>query len=67
MSTVEYEIHQNDEVVASVSGPEDAATAEAIHYYLQYLQDGPCEVYLVTRTRIPVERILAGRKEKTNG
>lgn len=61
MKTVEYEIVRNGEVVASVSGPEEAATKEAVHYYRQYLQDGPCEVWLVMRTRIPVEQILGGR------
>ncbi len=46
----EYEILCNDEWVAGASGP--GARAEIAHYLTQYEQDGPCEVYAVTRTLV---------------
>lgn len=55
---VEFEIYQNDEMVASVSGPEDTAGNEALNYVAQYMRDGPVKLYLVTRTEIVLpERI----------
>lgn len=45
----EYEIHCNDEFVASVGGPKERAWAEAMHYVAQYRADGEVRVYEVTR------------------
>lgn len=39
-------------MVASVSGPENTAMDEALNYVAQYIQDGPVQLYLVTRTEI---------------
>ena len=48
----EFEVWQNDEMVASASGPRDEALREAMHYAAQYEQDGPVRVFEVTRTLV---------------
>ncbi|MGZ3349153.1 MAG: hypothetical protein ACXU89_09435 [Xanthobacteraceae bacterium] len=45
---VEYELHQDDMIVAATSGKN--AYAEIQHYANQYVQDGPVEVFKVVRT-----------------
>lgn len=47
-SDVSYEIVQDDMVVAGASGP--AAEREIRHYASQYEQDGPIEIFKITRT-----------------
>lgn len=49
---VSYELVQDDMVVAGTSG--EGALAEIRHYAAQYLQDGPVEIYKVTREKIDV-------------
>lgn len=49
----EFEVWQGDEMVASTSGPRDAALREAMHYASQYEEDGPVRVFEVTRTLVP--------------
>jgi hypothetical protein len=49
---VSFEVWQNDEMVASCSGPEPRALTEAKHYASQYAQDGPVSVFRVSRVRI---------------
>lgn len=49
---VSFEVWQNDEMVASCSGPEPQALTEAKHYASQYAQDGPVSVFRVSRVRI---------------
>lgn len=44
---VEYEVWQDDMLVAGASGP--GAYAEALHYLAQYAQDGPVRLIAVTR------------------
>lgn len=56
----EYEILCNGEWVAGASGP--GARAEILHYLTQYEQDGPCEVYAVTRRL--VDRAALAAKEQ---
>lgn len=46
----EYELHQNDECVAGTSGKN--ALSEIMNYARQYSQDGPVEIFKVTRTKI---------------
>jgi hypothetical protein len=46
----EYELHQNDEWVAGASGKN--ALSEIMNYARQYSQDGPVEIFKVTRTKI---------------
>ena len=48
----EFEVWQNDMMVASASGPRDDALREAMHYAAQYEQDGPVRVFEVTRTLV---------------
>ena len=48
--TAEFEVWQNDEMVASASGPREDALNEAQHYAWQYGQDGECRIFEVTRT-----------------
>lgn len=48
----EFEVWQGDEMVASASGPRDAALREATRYAAQYEQDGPVRVFEVTRTLV---------------
>jgi len=55
----EYEILCNGEWVAGANGP--GARAEILHYLTQYEQDGPCEVYAVTRRL--VDRAAFAAKE----
>lgn len=49
---VSFEVWQNDEMVASCSGPEPQALTEATYYASQYAQDGPVSVFRVSRVRI---------------
>ena len=49
----EFEIIQNDQPVASTSGPRDRAYADAAHYAAVYGQDGPVEVFEVIRKPVP--------------
>ena len=51
-SNVEFEVWQDGMMVASCSGPEEAAKREALHYAAQYEQDGPIELYRVDRTHL---------------
>lgn len=46
----EFELWQGDEMVARASGPRDDALREVMHYAAQYAQDGPVQVFEVTRT-----------------
>lgn len=48
----EFEIIQDDMVVATTSGPRERALAEAKHYASVYLMDGPVEVFEVVRRRL---------------
>lgn len=50
----EFEIYQNDDIVASSSGPRDQAWREIMHYAAVYGQDGPVEVFEITRTPVPL-------------
>jgi hypothetical protein len=56
----EFEVWQDDVMVASASGPREDALREAMHYAAQYQQDGPVRVFEVTRTLVrpnaPVHR-----------
>lgn len=49
----EFEVWQNDEMVASTSGPRDEARREAMNYAKQYAEDGPVQIFEVTRTLVP--------------
>ena len=49
----EFEVWQDDEMVASTSGPRDIALREALSYAGQYVNDGPVDVYEVTRKLVP--------------
>lgn len=53
----EFEIHQGDQVVASVSGPRDQAWREIMAYAGQYLQDGEIQIVEVRRfvVNVPIE------------
>lgn len=53
----EFEVWQNDEMVASMSGPRDLALREAFVYAALYVNDGPVEVYEVTRKLILVPNV----------
>lgn len=58
VTDVRFEVWQNDEMVASCSGPEPQALTEAKHYASQYAQDGPVSVFRVSRVRInPVKEL----------
>lgn len=49
----EFEVWQNDAMVAGCSGPRDRALAEAVHYAVVYQADGnPCLIQEVTRREI---------------
>ena len=48
----EFDVFCNDDHVAGTSGPREQALREAMNYAMQYTQDGPIEVYEVTRTLI---------------
>jgi len=48
----EFEVWQGDEMAASASGPRDTALREAMHYAVQYAQDGQVRVFEVTRTLV---------------
>ena len=50
--TAEFEVWQDDMIVASASGPREDALREAMHYVSQYEQDGPVEVFEVKRIKV---------------
>lgn len=53
MTEYEFEVWQDDEMVASVRAADRlSALKEIAHYATVYAQDGPCEVVEVTRTPI---------------
>lgn len=60
----EFEVWQNDMMVASASGPRDDALREAMHYAAQYEQDGPVRVFEVTRILV---RPNARHESRTKG
>lgn len=61
----EFEIIQNEEHAASVSGLRDRAYAEAKHYAAIYGQDGPVEVFEVIRRPVPELSFAAPTGAKT--
>jgi hypothetical protein len=52
MINSEFEVWQEDEMVASASGPRDIALREAMHYAEQYAQDGQVIVFEVTKNLV---------------
>jgi hypothetical protein len=52
--TAEFEVLQDDMIVASSSGPREDALREALHYANQYAQYGSVSIYEVTRKLITV-------------
>lgn len=62
---VELEMHVDDEMVASVSGPRDEAMTEMRRYWAHYGCDGKCTVYEVTRTKINIEDVLGLTAQET--
>lgn len=59
----EFEVWQDDEMVASASGPRENALREAMHYAAQYEQDGLVRVFEVVRTLVTPNAKLSGRHE----
>ncbi len=52
----QYEVWQNDEMVAGCSGPRNRALAEAVHYAVVYQTEGnPCTITEVTRRTVSPE------------
>lgn len=51
----EYEIHQDGMMVAGASG--ENALAEALHYCAEYGQDGPVELFEVTRVQVGTDGV----------
>ena len=47
--TSSFELWQNGMMVAGTDGPVEAAWRDMLHYAAMYQQDGPVEVYRVTR------------------
>lgn len=52
LDEVEYELHQDDMMVAGASGKR--AYEEILHYAAMYVQDGPVTLYKVIRTKIEI-------------
>ena len=52
MEYAEFEVWQDEMMVAGTSGPRAMALADAQHYYLIYSQDGPVKLYEVTRVEV---------------
>jgi hypothetical protein len=48
----EFEVWQDDMVVAGSSGPRESALREIHHYAAQYACDGPVQIFEVHRTLI---------------
>lgn len=48
----EFEILVDDEWVAGASGPRERAMAEAMHYAVQYAEDGQVTIFEVTRRQL---------------
>ena len=48
----EFELIVGDCLGASASGTKDQAWAEIMHYAAQYANEGPIEIYRVTRERV---------------
>lgn len=51
----EFQITQDGFIVAGAEGPRDQAWAEIQRYAAQYAEDGPVEIWEVTRRRIEGE------------
>jgi hypothetical protein len=62
-SSVELELHINDEFAVSVAGPRETAFAEMRRYWSQYANDGKCTVYEVTRKQVPIDTVLGLAQE----
>ncbi len=62
---LELELHVDDEMVASVSGPRDQAMTEMRRYWAQYGGDGACSVYEVKRVKINIEDVLGLESRST--
>jgi hypothetical protein len=58
LEEAEYELVQDDMVVAGTGGPN--AYREILHYAAQYVQDGPVEIIKVVRTKISVPATTKG-------
>jgi hypothetical protein len=50
---VTYELIQNDEWCAG-----STSLADILHYKMVYEQDGPCEIYEVTRRKIDADECI---------
>ncbi|MEO7345375.1 MAG: hypothetical protein ABIU85_11130 [Methylotenera sp.] len=51
---VEYEIWQNDCMVAGVEGDTEDSMREIMHYAAQYERDGDIQIFKVTRTKVVI-------------
>lgn len=59
----EYELHQDDMMVAGTSGKN--AWREILHYAAQYEQDGPVEIYEVVRRKVDAAAELVAASAPT--
>lgn len=59
----EFEVWQDDMMVASASGQRADALREAMHYAAQYELDGPVRVFEVTRTLVRPNAELTGGRD----
>lgn len=57
----EFEVWQDEFIVASASGTREEALREAMNYATQYEQDGPVRVFEVTRTLVTPNAPHEGR------
>lgn len=63
----EFDILQDDMLMASVEGLRADAIREACHYAMIYGQDGPVAIMEITRTPVSIEDLraaLAAREDK---
>ena len=59
----EFEVWQDEFIVASASGTREEALREAMNYATQYEQDGPVRVFEVTRTLVTPNKEVRGAEQ----
>jgi hypothetical protein len=63
----EFEILQDDHPVASSFGPRARAAREALHYAVQYAQDGKLTIVEVTRKAITIDALKSASASEQKG
>jgi len=58
----EFEVWQEDKLVAATTGPRKTALAEAMRYAAQYIEDGPTSIIEVIRKEVKFDNAMEDKK-----